>query len=740
MSIDFGTGNDGSRYGIIADGASGLNLPDSDWAIALWIRLSNGTRGYASPSDFQYFLSCGALNGVGSLHLFFGNSSNYRQFLYRMRGASSTELNVTVATGIGDTITGIDTTDRLIVIQRRSGNIESYFVAKGATVSAPNNTTAWSTRGALTPATDWMIGNRADLAASRAYQNVLGEVSFILDGSLSAAEVEALAVGVPITDVYPGAEAHLKFLQYGADGSGAKYAPVRVTDDFERTDADPAGLPWVTAGDFGALKIESGALVGTDNSNRGAYYSASWSADQWAECVMSVVGEGGPAVRIGAGGVNAYRADYYAGEFRLAKHVENSYSSLGAWTRTVVDGDTLRIEVEGTTIRGYHNGALVGSVTDSSLTTGNAGVVIWHTARVASWAGGPLVDEADVIADHDADFTGSGIVTATHPFTYSSGPAQYEDSADADDAFAAIVAATVVFDSSAAVALSLGAAANAGVSFASDANITSTQAQSTAARATLSTTAAITNTQSLIAAALAAIDEEAAALTTPTGDSSVSAVYAEIVTGDEVLDAIAAGSAALVAAAVNGDAWVTAVEAFATIVTSADAATLWAASTDTMFNRAISDTSDTASAFVNAAASLSNLTNSASISEAMGAIVVAAVAFAAQGSAGATFAARQSDEIIGNFIAAADATGLFEVLSLMRASLNTTAFAQIVATGTAATVANYAESAVIGASFTIVTPAGGVLIIGAISLRAAIAVSQITLTTPVQVGDISLLN
>lgn len=237
MAIDFGTGNDGSRYSVIADGAGGLNLPDNDWAIALWVRLSNGLRGFAGASDFQYFLSCGALGGIGSLHLFFGNTSNFRQFVYRIRGASLAELNVTAVTGIGDATTGIDTTDRLIVIQRRSNNIEIYWVAKGAAVSAPNSSTAWGARGALTPATDWTLGHRADLAASRAYQNVLSEVAFILDGSLSATDVEDLAVGVPITDVYAGAEAHLKFLAF------ADPEPDAVDDH----DADMVGSGIVTA-------------------------------------------------------------------------------------------------------------------------------------------------------------------------------------------------------------------------------------------------------------------------------------------------------------------------------------------------------------------------------------------------------------------------------------------------------------------------------------------------------------
>jgi len=118
-------------------------------------------------------------------------------------------------------------------------------------------------------------------------------------------------------------------------------------------------------------------------SNNGVSGFSYWANDtfpddQYCQLVVKAIGAGsdelGPAVRVGAGAANT---GYYVGwnntNFKLYKKIAGTNTELGSYTAPVAN-DVVRIEASGTTITVKVNGATVGSVTDSSISSGSGGI------------------------------------------------------------------------------------------------------------------------------------------------------------------------------------------------------------------------------------------------------------------------------------------------------------------------------------------------------------------------------
>ena len=106
----------------------------------------------------------------------------------------------------------------------------------------------------------------------------------------------------------------------------------------------------------------------------------------------------GVAARVGSSGVNFYglTTDYADGAY-LYKIVAGSETYLGSTGAAFSNGDTIRLECEGTTIRPLRNGALLnppGAQTDSALAAGAAGLAGYDNgqtyALLDNWEGGNL--------------------------------------------------------------------------------------------------------------------------------------------------------------------------------------------------------------------------------------------------------------------------------------------------------------------------------------------------------------
>lgn len=193
-------------------------------------------------------------------------------------------------------------------------------------------------------------------------------------------------------------ECYLGGLWFRITGGPSNPVYMDPTDNFNRDDEDPIGGDWSHAGAGGTVALASNQLTGTGASgNRFIRWNAdSFDNDQFSEieCVTpGSTADFGAAARIDTGGaVTGYLAAAYMPEEVLGKLVTGTYTEIfSVDTTNIVATDVLRIEAEGTTIRWILNSTEEGSVTDSSIASGAAGLFMYVRDMVLdNWVGGNL--------------------------------------------------------------------------------------------------------------------------------------------------------------------------------------------------------------------------------------------------------------------------------------------------------------------------------------------------------------
>ena len=189
---------------------------------------------------------------------------------------------------------------------------------------------------------------------------------------------------------------------------------VLATDNFNRANANPIGNPWTSAGDSTDFKILSNAVTPANlNGDCSAFENTvTWPNDQYSQVQVTTTGTKGsdigfgPLVR-GATGKNYYRLIIDAASssnVALSKKINGTYTNL--WTRTnaFTSGDTIYLEMQGSTLIAKSNGTAIGaSATDTSLTTGKSGIAYSSdetNGSIDNWEGG---DFAAAFAGDDSD-------------------------------------------------------------------------------------------------------------------------------------------------------------------------------------------------------------------------------------------------------------------------------------------------------------------------------------------------
>ena len=173
-----------------------------------------------------------------------------------------------------------------------------------------------------------------------------------------------------------------------------------ATDAFNRPNENPIAGSWtsVAAANLQLLNNAVRAASPSLGVNGVAFYNAlTWPADQWSEVTISTLpteiaggmGDNGPAVRIASNAPTYYVAAAFAnGSLELYRAINNNFSRLLV-AGTVATGDRVRLEAQGTTLRVYRNGVLLGSVQDTQIATGSAGMGQDGTSgALDDWAGG----------------------------------------------------------------------------------------------------------------------------------------------------------------------------------------------------------------------------------------------------------------------------------------------------------------------------------------------------------------
>lgn len=169
----------------------------------------------------------------------------------------------------------------------------------------------------------------------------------------------------------------------------------QVTDNFDREDqsglgTNGAGSSWTACKGVGLDIITNKASTASSTSTRGNYQTGtSQTNDQYAQAVIGGkdVGSYFTILLRGAGADgsrNCYKITVGGtNEYYIEKDTAGTNSTLVSGTTTFANGDTLRGEVEGTTIRLKVNGATVDTTTDSAHASGSTGIEgYWENTTV----------------------------------------------------------------------------------------------------------------------------------------------------------------------------------------------------------------------------------------------------------------------------------------------------------------------------------------------------------------------
>jgi len=176
------------------------------------------------------------------------------------------------------------------------------------------------------------------------------------------------------------------------------------TDTFTRANETPLAGNWTTVTSETAFNLASNAITPSNlNNDCGAYRNdITPPNDQYSQLVLTVTNTGGGgqglgvACRIATGARTYYRvvADHASpsANVELGKMIAGAFTVIWSRSATFTNGDALRLEVQGTTLRVYIAGVQVGAdATDSAIASGRFGISYSSVCTAATgdnWEGG----------------------------------------------------------------------------------------------------------------------------------------------------------------------------------------------------------------------------------------------------------------------------------------------------------------------------------------------------------------
>lgn len=146
------------------------------------------------------------------------------------------------------------------------------------------------------------------------------------------------------------------------------------------------------------------ANAATGNSS--VFNMAHWNADtfsddQYSEAVtadISATRYPGAAVRVAASANTGYYCYENTTTLLLQKIVAGTQTGISSIAVTGANGDTIRLEVSGTSLSCYQNSVLkLGPTSDSAIASGSSGIAVFSSGSVDSWEGGNLSSADDLM-------------------------------------------------------------------------------------------------------------------------------------------------------------------------------------------------------------------------------------------------------------------------------------------------------------------------------------------------------
>jgi len=198
---------------------------------------------------------------------------------------------------------------------------------------------------------------------------------------------------------------------------GASIRTPVQTDNFADNNLGSGTVTWTQINNCCShIQNTSGTASSAHSSESVVQADGTYSADQYAKFKIITLpsvsqANGGIGVIVRSSGQQDSARDYYkywvdgAGNplaTKLTKVINGTPTDLDSTTSVSWSvNDTIEIEVEGTTIRGYQNGTLRTTITDAALATGKAGLVIGNNVGVGDdWEGGDVTAGATTPIRH----------------------------------------------------------------------------------------------------------------------------------------------------------------------------------------------------------------------------------------------------------------------------------------------------------------------------------------------------
>jgi hypothetical protein len=168
---------------------------------------------------------------------------------------------------------------------------------------------------------------------------------------------------------------------------------VLATDNFDRADNTDLGANWTPRPNSMQILSQKVAAFVAGDDEAEAYTGISWPDDQYVQVAVSGLTTTGGGTGIGvilrcADGNNFYRV-VVSGEasnnVSVSKQVATVFTTITNRTTAWSDGDVLKVDVIGDTLRVYKNGVQLGAdiAGDGALATGAVGIGYSSTASAA---------------------------------------------------------------------------------------------------------------------------------------------------------------------------------------------------------------------------------------------------------------------------------------------------------------------------------------------------------------------
>lgn len=185
---------------------------------------------------------------------------------------------------------------------------------------------------------------------------------------------------------------------------GLSIAALPASDDFNYTENPLSnGGAWAKGyvGVAANFRTNGSVAYGSGVSAKVVSYWAAdtFSNDQWSQVSLSTpLSYCGVSLRVTSNGTSTGTGYLWVygttNVFRMYKFSTSTYTQIGSdYSITSGSGDTLKLEVSGSTLTPYHNTVSKATQSDSTYSSGSAGISGYHNTSangVDNWSGGDM--------------------------------------------------------------------------------------------------------------------------------------------------------------------------------------------------------------------------------------------------------------------------------------------------------------------------------------------------------------